>query len=125
MALDYADRINMGQRLKLGGIDYFDGKIARHGQAAWLFKGDDVERSWDRPQEVVEDQERFEETRLDKPENQYGWRTHTANKTPTTADLINVATNMCHSRPNALPNEWLFLTKFVPPKLGSADAMAD
>ena len=85
---------------------------------------DEKPKNTDRPKEVKEDQERFEETRLDKPENQMP-RLEDA-YTPTESAYesgFNKATdaNMAAIRGGDDLNEW-YQTKFVPHL--EADAMA-
>ena len=79
----------------------------------------------DRPEQVVEDQEEFEETRLDKPENQMP-RLEDAYVAPTedaytAAFNKGVDANMAAIRGGDDLNEW-YQTKFVPHL--EADAMA-
>lgn len=66
MVLDYADSIK--GKSKMGGGT----RSALNKLKGYLNEksSDDEPKNTDRPQEVREDQERFEETRLDKPENQ-------------------------------------------------------
>ncbi len=68
MVLDYADRIK--GKSKMGGatrdaLDRLRGYLKEDDKPK-----DEEPKNTDRPKEVVEDQERFEETRLDKPGNQ-------------------------------------------------------
>ena len=85
---------------------------------------DEKPKNTDRPKEVREDQERFEETRLDKPENQMPRLEDAYAPTENAYDSgFNKATdaNMAAIRGGDDLNEW-YQTKFVPHL--EADAMA-
>ena len=121
MVLDYADRIK--GKSKMGGAT----RDALDKLRGYLKKDEPKEepnKNTDRPKEVKEDQERFEETRLDKPENQMPRMEDAYQTTPPTQDDFSSGFNdgsMSAIRAGDDLNEW-YQTKFVPHLEADANA---
>ena len=121
--LDYAD--DMKGKTRMGGatqdaLDKLRGYLQKEETEEPKTYG-----NTDRPEQVVEDQERFEETRLDKPENQMP-RLEDAYVAPTedaytAAFNKGVDANMAAIRGGDDLNEW-YQTKFVPHLEADANA---
>lgn len=120
MVLDYADSIK--GKSSMGGAtrDALD-KLRGYLKEDEKPKDEEPKRT-ERPKEVVEQQERFEETRLDKPENQMPRLEDAYTKDPLT-EGFNKGTdaNQAAIRGGDDLNEW-YQTKFVPHLEADANA---
>ena len=117
MVLDYADRIK--GKSKMGGATR-DALNKLRGYLKEKPKEQPKPKNTDRPKEVREDQERFEETRLDKPENQMP-KLEDAYTTGFNQATSKGDANMAAIRGGDELNEW-YQTKFVPHLQADANA---
>ena len=120
MVLDYADSIK-GKSSMGGATRDALNKLRGYLKEDEKPKDEEPKRT-ERPKEVVEQQERFEETRLDKPENQMPRLEDAYTKDPLT-EGFNKGTdaNQAAIRGGDDLNEW-YQTKFVPHLEADANA---